>query len=364
MKHTTGRGGSDGVVNTDGHVIGLDIGASAVRAAFLTPPRQAAPDQPMTVEDVAEAELPKGAVVDGVVVDQATLTRVLTAMWRDYGFGCRRVIVGISNAQVVVREMSMPRLEPEQMARALPFQAKDLMALPLDKALLDFHPLPPSDDADADPETVEGLLIAAPRQPVVSMVRAVEAAGLRIARVDLASFAALRAVASVGLSAEAVVDIGAHVTNIVIHRSGVPRVVRTVSRGGEQLTERLVERTGVGAAEAEIVKREIGLLGGENEAAMILTSAIRPLLSDIRSSVQYFTTTQGSSSPDRITLTGGGAQLPGLAEVLASETGIPCSLVSPLHHVRLAVDEREPEPTDALGAASAVSVGLALGAAA
>lgn len=376
-----------GIVNTDGHVIGLDIGATAVRAAILAPARPDDPDQLMTIEDMGEAALPEGTVVDGVVIEPASLTRVLAEMWKRHDFGCRRVIIGISNAQVVVRALQMPRLPPDQLARALPFQAREVVALPLDQALLDFRPLPETDE-EAAGDVVNGLLIAAPRLPVLTVVRAVEAAGLRIARVDLASFAALRSAASPELDAEAVVDIGAQVTNIVIHRHGVPTVVRTLGRGGQQLTERLVERTGVSTSEAEIMKREIGVVGGDSEAGMILASALRPLVADIRSSVQYFSTTNGSASLERVSLTGGGAQLPGLLEALSDDIGVRCRLVSPMQHVRriaAAPDGRQPggrhpegrhlddsypddtylDDTDEMPyPVSAVSVGLALGAAA
>lgn len=356
-----------GIVNADGHVIGLDIGATAVRAAILAPARDEDPDRMMTVEDMGEAELPPGTVVDGCVAEPAALTRVLAEMWKQHDFGCRRVIIGVSNSQVVVRALQMPRLPPDQMARALPFSARDVVALPLDKALLDFRPLPETEE-EAAGDVVNGLLVAAPRLPVLIAVRAVEAAGLRIARVDLASFAAMRSTASPYLEAEAVVDIGAQVTNIVIHRFGIPTVVRTVGRGGQNLTERLVERTGVSATEAEIMKREIGLRSGDSEAGMILTSAVRPLVADIRSSVQYFTTTNSTTSLERISLTGGGAQLPGLVEALADDTGITCQVVSPMHHVRSIVpppDGRQPDDTDDQAfPVSAVSVGLALGAAA
>ena len=354
------------IVNPDGHVIGLDIGATAVRAAILAPARSDDPDQLMTVEDMGEAALPEGTVVDGVVAEAASLTRVLADMWKEYDFGCRRVIIGISNAQVIVRALQMPRLPPEQLARALPFQAREVIALPLDKALLDFRPLPETEE-EAAGDVVNGLLIAAPRQPVLAAVRAVEAAGLRIARVDLASFAALRSSASAELEAEAVIDIGAQVTNIVIHRYGVPTVVRTVGRGGQALTERLVERTGVSGVEAEIMKRETGLSSPDSEAGMILASAVRPLVADIRSSVQYFVTTNGAVSLERISLTGGGANLPGLLEALSADTGITCRVVSPMQHVRSIVPPPQAGPLDddeSLLPVSAVSVGLALGAAA
>jgi len=349
----------ESVVNTDGHVIGLDIGATAVRAAILSPARDGEPG--MSLNDLGEAELPVGTVVDGVVAEPAELTRALAALWKAHDFGCRNVVIGVSNPQVVVRAMTMPRLSRDQQAKALPYRAKDIVAMPLDQALLDFQELGP---VEGEPDNVAGLLIAAPRQPVLTAVRAVEAAGLRIVRVDLSSFATLRSTAAAGVPCEAVVDIGAQMTTVVIHHLGIPKVVRTLPRGGQHLTERLVDRTGASVVEAEILKREIGLLGGDSEVSMILNGAVRPLITDIRGSIQYFGGSEDAAVVERISLTGGGGHLPGLVDMLTEDTGVPCYLMSPLQHLRVAMDAPGGQHADTTAAATAVSVGLAMGAAA
>jgi type IV pilus assembly protein PilM len=355
-----GAGGRapEGVVNPDGHVIGLDIGATGIRAAILSLADN--DEKRMSLYDAGQVALDDGVVVGGVVNNPAALTRALVGMWKDFDFGCRQVIIGMASPQAVVRAMQMPNLPPDQQAKALPYQAKDVIPLPLDEVLLDFQELGP---VEGDPDSVNGLLVAAPRKPVVVAVKAVEAAGLRIVRVDLASFAALRAAAEPGVPTEAIVDIGAHLTTIVIHHLGVPRIVRTLGRGGQQLTERLVDRTGAGASEAEIQKRDIGLVGENSEIAGILTSAVRPLITEIRGSIQYFGTTSGSVNLDRISLTGGGARLPGFAEMLSQDTGIECTIVSPLQNVHNLLNKSTGDDDERLGAATAVAVGLALGAA-
>ena len=65
--------------------------------------------------------------------------------------------------------------------------------MPVDQAVLDFHPLEEVQDAGGA-RMQRGLLVAAAREMVLSNVRAVEQAGLRAAMVDLTSFAVLRSV--------------------------------------------------------------------------------------------------------------------------------------------------------------------------
>jgi type IV pilus assembly protein PilM len=224
---------------------------------------------------------------------------------------------------------------------------------------------------------VSGLLIATPRRPVLAAVEAVERAGLTVVRVDLSSFGALRAIADEHLAVEAVIDFGAQLTSIVIHNQGVPQLVRTLARGGQELTDLLAERLGVTTDEAEMVKRDTGLTDHRpanrgpfqpqfedgDVAAETLQAGIRPLLAEIRSSINYFRAGSDNVRLEAISLTGGGSALPGLAAALARQHGVPTDVVGPMQRTQ----ERQPDEPTRAGleqAVSAVSIGLAMGAAA
>jgi type IV pilus assembly protein PilM len=359
MKHRQIDIGRHAVVNADGHAIGLDIGARSVRAAILAPGMLDGRPS-VTVHGLAETELPVGAVVNGVVSDQGAVTRALKALWEANKFECRSVIVGITNQQVVVRDLVLPNLPPEQMAKALPFQAREIVPLPLDQVLLDFTPL---GAVDAGSDTVTGLLVAAPRAPISAAVLAVERAGLRVARVDLSSFAVLRSIADERLAVEAVLDIGAHLTTVVIHNQGVPKVVRAVPRGGQELTDLLAAKLGIEQADAEARKRNEGLTGSDRKTVEIVEQGLRPMLAEIRSSIQYFSSMNMGARLERVSLTGGGASLSGLASALSEQLGVPTGVVSPTQHIRNRLSSSGQHAGEA-SAASAVSVGLAMGAAA
>jgi len=349
-----------GLTNPDGHVIGLDIGATSVRAAVMSlGTHEGRPS--VSVHGLGEVALPQGAVLNGVVCDPVAVTNALKQLWLVNKFECRNVILGVSNQQIVVRDLQVPNLPPEQLEKALPFQAREVIPLQLDQVLLDFTPLGPPDRVT---DLVPGLLIATPRQPVVAAVQAVERAGLHVARVDLSSFAALRAIADENLAVEAVIDIGAHVTNIVIHAQGVPKVVRTLTRGSQELTERIVDRVGITQPEAELAKRQLGLGDGDRRIGEAILEGVRPLLTEIRSSVHYFTSSFAGLELERLSLTGGGAALPGLARELETQLSVATRVVDPLQHVRNRWANKGTQEAETQRWATAVSVGLAMGAAA
>ncbi|WP_180357821.1 type IV pilus assembly protein PilM [Streptomyces sp. NP160] len=334
--------------------IGLDIGSGAVRAAELS-----FGSAGVVLERCATAPLPASAVRDGEVVDTAAVSAALVELWRSGRFSHRRVTVGIANPRVVVREVEMPHMPAADLKKALPFQVQDVLPMPVDAAVLDFHPLEVRGTGPG--AVVRGLLVAAWRDTVLPLVSAVHGAKLLPEAVDLTAFAVLRAVGSgTGADAgtEAIVDIGSTVTQVVVHSGGAPHFVRILLCGGDDITGALAERAGLSTAEAERLKRELDT--GEvvdPSAADAVRSASQTLLDEVRSTIDYATATSGHR-PDRVVLTGGGARQGGLDLQLSAMTGLPVEVGSLTHRIQPGRRLGNEHPDSAT-----MAVGLALGAA-
>lgn len=340
-------------------LVGLDIGSTSIRAVEASINK----DRPV-INQFGQTLLTPGAVVAGVVKDERAVTAALRQLWTSHTFRTKNVVLGVTHQQVIVREIDVPQLPRRELRQALPFLVRDVLPLPPDEALLDFCPL----DENATGETVHGLLIGVPKEPVLQTVRTVENAGLHVAHVDLACFAALRAAAHLAGDTEALLDIGANGTNIIVHHDGTPKIVRSIPRGGAEVTKLVAARLGLSDAEAETVKCEVGLNpdadATRETGAEIVREAIRPLVTEIRSSFNYFSAANPGARVGRLALVGGAALLPGLAEALTEQLGVPSFLSDPLQRVH---DLREGGRHDVLGrfrSSAAVSIGLLLGGAA
>ena len=166
---------------------------------------------------------------------------------------------------------------------------------------------------------IRGLLVAASRDMVMNSVLAVQKAGLVPTMVDLSSFAVLRSLARpdhLGLDGqvEALVDVGARVTNIVVHSGGVPRFIRILLLGGQDLTDAVAERMGVPREQAEAVKQELGVSGSGatldlQAAARVLEGSVATFVDEVRGSLDYYMASSGSGPLTRLVLTGGGSRL-------------------------------------------------------
>ncbi|HVF75059.1 MAG TPA: type IV pilus assembly protein PilM [Acidimicrobiales bacterium] len=344
-------------------VVGLDIGSYAVRAAELA----LGGNQP-TLERFAQVTLPPGAVRNGEVVDAAAVASSIRRLWSEGGFKSKRVIVGVANQRVVVRQAELPSMSEADLESALRFEAQELIPIPIEDAILDFQILGDTVGADGEPR-MRVLLAAAQRDMVRSHVAAVEGAGLATAAVDVIPFALVRS-ATLGSSyfesdggAEAVVCIGGGVTNVVVHEQGVPRFVRVLLVGGDDITEAIARELNVDLDIAEDLKRRAAAGGGDDavaRAGQIVSSRLNPLVEEIRGSIDYYSAQTQSAPITRVLVTGGASRTPGLMERLQAQLGSRVEPAHPLAGLRvgpIGIDESQLAELEPL---LAVPVGLAL----
>ncbi|MBO3739644.1 type IV pilus assembly protein PilM [Actinoplanes flavus] len=334
--------------------IGLDIGSSSIRAVEV----RRSKDE-YSLVNFGQFPLEPGTVSAGVIQNPGAVTAALKQLWAACKFGTKRVTLAVTNPQLVVRETSIANLPAGQMRQALPFQVKEQLPLAVERSLLDFYPL----EQPGDNPTVRGLLIAVPKESVVTLVQAVQKAGLKVKGVDLSSFAMLRAASRLDAQVEAIVDIGANITSVVVHTDGEPLFVRTLPRGGAEITESIAGRLGLDTAEAEALKCRYGLHGNGNpDAVAALVDAVRPLSSELRSSFTYLASGERQKQVTRISLCGGSALMPGLAEHLQEQLGVAVRYADSAARLRDTRKARE-RGFDSFVPSAAVSIGLTLGAA-
>jgi type IV pilus assembly protein PilM len=335
--------------------IGLDIGSSSIRAVEVRRTKDE-----YALINFGQVPLPTGTVLGGVVQDPVAITSALRQLWAACKFSTKHVTLGVTNPQLVVREMSVSNLPAKEMHKSLPFQVSDMLPLAVERSVLDFYPL----EAPGDGPTVRGLLIAMPKEAVLTVVQAVEKAGLHVAGVDLASLALLRAASRLDAQVEAIVDIGAEVTSVVVHVDGEPLIVRTVPRGGTEITENIATRLGIKPAEADVLKCRYGLHGDDRpDTAIAVAEAIRPLVNELRSSFTYLASGERQKQVTRISLCGGSALMPGLAEHLQNQLHVSVMFADGAGRLRDTRQARE-RGFDSFVPSAAVSIGLTLGAAA
>ena len=342
--------------------IGLDIGTSVVRGVELSYGRGG-----ITLERFGQVVLPEGAIRDGELVTPDAVTQALRQLWSATGFSHKQVVIGVANQRVIVRQLDLPWMQRDELRASLAFHVEDFLPIPADQAVLDYFPLEETID-DQGARGLRGLLVAAARETVLANVRCAEAAGLSVLSVDLTSFAVLRALgkqSEVGVDTEALIDIGARVTNIVVHSSGLPRFVRILLMGGQDVTDAVAERLGITGSEAEAMKQQIAMLGTSEEFG-VLHQAVKitaqDFVDEIRGSLDYYSASSPGAPVQRILVSGGGSRLDGLIDRLSTATRVPVLAGDPMVNLQIGRTGLDRHQLDFVRPLAAVPVGLALGA--
>lgn len=298
--------------------IGLDVGSTAVRAAEL------AEGSPPTVVRAAQVPLPAGAVENGEVRDTEAVSEGLRELWTRGGFKSRKVWMGVGNQRVVVREIALPTMPEKELRQSLGFQVQEFIPMPVDEAVLDYHLI---EELEVDGrQMLRLLLVAAQKAMVDTLVTSATNAKLEPMGLDLVPFAMVRAVGATGAGMElertgdeAVVDVGAHVTNIVVHAAGETRFVRILPSGGRDITVAIARGLTVEDDVAERLKRgEIveDSTATPEQALEVAMQRATQFVDEIRSSLEFYTAQTQGARIQRLLISGGGSKLEGFIDIV------------------------------------------------
>jgi type IV pilus assembly protein PilM len=312
-------------------IVGLEIEPSAVHAASVTV------NGHIEVRTAAVAPLEAGIVRDGEVNDVDGLTEALRSLYREHKGLDKKVRIGVANQKIVVRVLELPPItDRKELEAAVRFSAQDQVPMPLDSAVLDFQPLGIVDTEQGPRQRV--LIVAARRDMVERVLAACRAAGLRPEGVDLSAFAMIRALhRSAANETEPVLylSIGG-LTNLAVAEGSTCLFTRVVGGGLEAIAVELAERKALTLEHARGWLGHVGLVtpleeveadGQEEiveEARAVLLDGVRRIGGEVRNSLDFHHAQEGMSlRVQRAVLTGAAAAVPGFADALAAELGLP-----------------------------------------
>ena len=295
--------------------VGLDVDGAFLAAVELSD---------HTVTRAVSAELPPGVVSGGEVVDAGGLSTALKAFAKDHKLP-RKVRLGVSNQQIVVRYLEVPKLEDHKsLDTAIRFQAAEAIAMPLDEATLD-HQVVGETISPEGRAMLRVVVVAARASMIDGFVRAVRGARLRPEGIDLSAFALVRT-----LSTRPAPEAGARV---ICHLGGTTNLAIALARTC-LFTRPLAARWDADAEEASAALAE-----------------------EIRMSIDFYSSQPDAPLVERITLSGPGAARDGLVDSLGPLVGLPVDVAAPLGGLSTGALPPDEDPRR-----HTVAAGLALGA--
>jgi type IV pilus assembly protein PilM len=343
-KATRPKGGKS--VGRKKKLVGLKIGASQIAAA------QVVNNGGAHVVHVARENLDHGVVVGGELREPEALAAALRQFFRKNRLSRQNVRLGISNNRIGVRMFEIGGIDdPKQLANAIRYRAQEVLPIPLEEAVLDYHILGEHTDEEGQVKR-RVLLVVAYRDLVERYMAACKKAGIKLAGIDLEAFAILRALAPSepdrpenGSAALVVVSVGHDRTTFAVSDGRACQFTRVLEWGGASLNAGIARALDLAPSEAEPIKLSLSLsepsipAGLTSEQAEKVREAVLLALHgfarELVSSLQFYQSQAGSLGIGELVLTGGTAHLPGLANELSKLIGVRVRVGDPLANVKV-----------------------------
>ncbi|HET6462407.1 MAG TPA: type IV pilus assembly protein PilM [Candidatus Krumholzibacteria bacterium] len=337
--------------------VGLDIGSSLIKVVEVDHSK----DAPVLTK-YGIVKLPPEAIVEGEGMDQSLVVQGIQEAMEKAGVDAKDVVTAVSGRAVIVKKVVMDKMNPDDAKEAIFWEAEQHVPFDIDDVCLDFQVL--NDDVGAN--QMEILLVAAKKEMVNAHAALVREAGLNPIVIDVDSFAIQNAVEASGDHTAGrvvgLINIGSDVTNINIIQNNIPYFTRDLSVGSNVFTEAVQRELGVSFDEAE------NLLSGATEIddAERFRSTIAGAASDIsmgiERSIAFLKTAGDAERIDHAVLSGGGACVPFLRDILSEKHGIEFAVNKAVSQIECGegLFEGSGDSVEKVGPLLTVALGLAL----
>ena len=228
-------------------------------------------------------------------------------------------VASIPSFSTFATVIEMPYLSQAELAKAIPFEARKYVPIPLEEVVLDWS-IVGIKEQEARP-VVEVFLAAVPRQSTMRYQTLMTGAGLNLKALELENSALIRSVLGNDLSPTAVVNIGGRSTSIIVVNKGYERLSHNYEVGGFEITKSIARSLNVSIEKAEELKKSLGLKQvDENTINEAMISLIDMMAFETKKTITAYETSKNQKI-DRVLLVGGMANMPNFITYFRQKLG-------------------------------------------
>jgi type IV pilus assembly protein PilM len=315
----------------DGY-LGVDIGTTSIKMVEV----KAGKNAPMVTNygylesSGYLARANQALQTSGLKIFESDIIELLKTLVKQVGTSTKDVVASLPPFEVFTTMLDFPAMEPKEIEKALVYQAKQYVPLPLSEVALDWMKV--GDYQDEKGFTHQKiLLISVPQEQIKKYQRIFQAAGLRLLALEIESLSVAR-IFSGDPTPTIIIDMGSRSSNIIFMEKGVLAWSVQSDIAAASLTQALATSLGINPLRAEELKKERGITG--TGANYELSTIMMPFLDGILNEVKKAKYTYHQQFPtgeeaQRIILSGGGANLLGIEKYFEKVFGMPVVKATP-----------------------------------
>lgn len=305
--------------------LGVDIGTTSIKIVEVSR-RGGKPSLTNygVLESYGHLERPNNAIQTSTLkmLDNETV-ELLKLLMRQLKIRSKNAVASLPAFSAFVTLLEFPAMPDTEMAKAMQFQARQYIPLPISEVALDWIKVGERQD-DKGTLKQQVLLISVPNDQITKYKNIFSAAGLNLAALEIESLSLARILIAGDPTPTVVADIGARSTNIAVMDQGNLKMNVQTDFAGGALTQAVASGLNISNRRAEELKKRQGLLGrgGESELSTLMLPFVDAILNEVRRAKSTYEREYGGTIA-RIMLTGGGANLLGLEKYAEGQLGVP-----------------------------------------
>jgi len=364
---------------------GLDISDLSLKIIKLKKKRGI-----LSLASFGETEIPAGTIEAGEIKNEEVLAKIIKeAINKVKGerLKTREVITSLPEEKAFLQVIQLPKMTEEELKKAVRFEAENYIPLPIEEVYLDFQVVQPLYN---HLDHFDVLIAALPKKTVDPYVTSIKKAGLSPVVLEIESQAISRALVKNEVSPFPIllIDLGATRTSFIIFSGYSLRFTSSIPVSSQKFTDAISKTLNISFLEAEKLKQKYGLETSEMihlkkkpggtkfekeivEDKKIFNALIPPLadlVEQIKKHLSYYQThashehlsPNGKGIVTKILLSGGGANLKGLPDILSLELKIPVEMGNPWVNILPAPLKEVPELSYEKSLSYTTALGLAL----
>ena len=236
--------------------------------------------------------------------------------------------VAIPFSSSLITVIELPNQSLKQLAEMIPIEARKYIPVPISEVALDWYVIPKDRNPESEPtpnthsdgkivlEKQEVLIVALHNDTITRYHDIVTKSALQATFFEIEIFSTMRSILDQELTPVLLIDMGATSTKLYIVERGILRSSHMINSGGQNMTNELSKSLGIPLPEAEILKREKGLLGEINgiEIKNVITVTLDYIFSEANRTVLAYQK-KYNKNVSKVILVGGGSALKGVVDV-------------------------------------------------
>lgn len=352
-----------GLQKTKG-VVGLDIGSHAIKAVELIPKKKGG-GETYELTKIGYEALPHDTIVEGTIIDSTAVVETIKMIFETNKIKNKNVAISISGNSVIIKKISLPQMDKEELAESIVWEAKHNIPYPYEETNVDYAILRPPRGSET--KSLDILLVAAKKDKIANYSNVVHQAKKNLVAIEVDVFALQNALEvnypeTFEAKTVALVNIGANITNILIIERGTSQLFRDLSLGGSFFTENMRKELNIGLDETERILKGIPIKNvDEAHVEEVISQNVRDLVDEIDKTFTFYEAGDKKERKiEQIFLSGGLANLKVLPVAFEERFAVPTEIFNPFRNISFREKDFDSDLIKETPSLFGVAVGLAL----